>query len=143
MKTCRLCNIEQPQADFLKCKSYSSGYSTVCKACNRIRDKQQYDKHQQKRCTKARGGRFSKKYWPHLTAKEALLEWERLFQSQSGLCSICHKDNGRRLDVEHNHDTLIVRSLACNDCNTSLARAHENIDILMRLCDYIRKHNVV
>lgn len=47
-------------------------------------------------------------------------QWQQMFDSQSGCCSICgihQSEIERKLDVEHNHNTGKVRSLACTTCN--------------------------
>jgi DNA-directed RNA polymerase subunit RPC12/RpoP len=38
---------------------------------------------------------------------------------QSGVCAICHGVNpsGRRLAIDHDHDTKRVRALLCGHCN--------------------------
>jgi hypothetical protein len=97
-----------------------------------------YDKNPEKAKHKARLGRFKGKYWPELTLKQCEAEWNRLFTLQNGLCSICKKS--KSLDVEHCHKTGKVRSLACNGCNTALARIEEDPEIARALIAYIGAH---
>lgn len=98
-----------------------------------------YDRNTAKQCQKSRGHRFKQKYWPHLTIKQALAEWNRMYEEQKGLCSICIKL--KPLEVEHCHKTGKVRSLACNGCNTALARINEEKIIAYAIIAYIEKHN--
>ena len=52
-----------------------------------------------------------------------LVDYDRLYQIQQGRCKICKKhtvDLARNFDVDHNHQTGIVRSLLCPPCNTGL-----------------------
>src|SRR5437867_3628061 len=49
----------------------------------------------------------------------ALVEYQRMALEQRGLCKICHKQ--RKLHVEHNHKTGVVRGLTCNGCNSKTA----------------------
>lgn len=58
------------------------------------------------------------------------VEWyEQKLAEQGGLCAICRNPckSGRRLAVDHSHETGIARGLLCADCNGALARL-ESID---------------
>lgn len=49
----------------------------------------------------------------------SVLEYERMLVAQDGVCAICggvNKD-GRKLFVDHEHATGVVRGLPCNMCN--------------------------
>jgi len=105
-----------------------------------IKYKEYYTRNHEYCLRKARGGRFKQKYWPHLTTKQALAEWDRLFAEQNGKCSMC-KTEKSILDVDHCHKTGKVRSLLCNDCNTALARVKEDLTRVLNLAEYILKHN--
>jgi recombination endonuclease VII len=61
---------------------------------------------------------------------------------QKGLCAICNKPPvpGRKLSVDHNHDTGQVRELLCPCCNSLLGMAKESDEILQRARDYLKKH---
>ena len=49
-------------------------------------------------------------------------EYEQIFEQQKGVCAICGGNNldNRRLSVDHNHKTGIIRGLLCNSCNRKL-----------------------
>lgn len=157
-KACRNPNCSQlnpqPLDNFKRRKRYSEGYDSRCRSCtneaaslwrNKNPEKLSehyktaYHKNPDKAKKKARLGRFKSKYWKDLTLKQIDIEWNRLYISQGGRCSICNKE--KPLNVEHCHITGKVRSLACNDCNTALARIHENISIAKALIAYIERHN--
>lgn len=151
-KACTVIN-PQPITAFVKKPRYRDGIYPRCRTCTnvaaaahrvknpgrfKIAGKRHYWNSPEKQRKKSRNCRFRQKYWPHLTAKEAGAEWDKLYAQQEGRCSICKKL--KWLDVEHCHTTLVVRSLACNGCNTALARIHEDIEIAEQLIAYIRKH---
>ena len=50
-----------------------------------------------------------------------LAEYERMFELQAGVCAICKKPpNGRRLDIDHSHETGAIRGLLCTTCNRAV-----------------------
>lgn len=64
-----------------------------------------------------------RKYWPHLTLKEAEAERQKLSDAQEQSCAICKKHESnfkKRLAVDHNHKTGKVRGLLCYRCNKFL-----------------------
>lgn len=74
-----------------------------------------------------------RKYWPHLTLKQAEAERQKLSDAQEQRCAICKKHESEfknRLHVDHNHRTSKVRGLLCYSCNkfkvgrNSLESAH-------------------
>ncbi len=161
MKVCKnpSCTQVNPQPlDQFKPKArYKDGLYSRCKTCDKADDaaynaayainnadklsekyKRDYWRNPEKHRKKARLGRFKQKYWPDLTLKEIDIIWNKMFAEQNGLCSICEKP--KPLEVEHCHKTGKVRSLACNGCNTALARIYENAIIASKLITYITKH---
>lgn len=82
-----------------------------------------------------RNTRFLKKY------KITLSEYEDLSKNQSGLCAICKKIciSGRRLSVDHNHETSKVRGLLCMKCNRGLGLFNDNILLLESAINYLKQ----
>lgn len=72
----------------------------------------------------------------------SLEQYEDLYKKQDGLCAICktHKD---RLHVDHNHDTKVVRSLLCSNCNTGLGLFKESSELLSIANAYLKAHNQI
>jgi hypothetical protein len=58
---------------------------------------------------------------------------------QGGKCAICKTKPTKRLHVDHDHDTGVVRSLLCMPCNTGLGMFRENPDRLDVAADYLRR----
>lgn len=95
----------------------------------------EYAKCPEKARRRSRGSRFKQKYWPHLTKSQALVEWQKMYDRQSGLCKICK--SSKPLDVDHDHETGKVRALLCNGCNTALGRIEDNFDTALGLAKYL------
>lgn len=71
-------------------------------------------------------------------------EYERLYDAQGGLCAICRKERPKpishrfrneRLQVDHDHDTGIIRGLLCRACNVYVGfiekmRRHPDLAVL-------------
>ncbi|NBU34381.1 hypothetical protein EBS40_07195 [bacterium] len=70
----------------------------------------------QQRCERYEKGRAK-----HLerTYGITLEQYDELLESQGGVCAICREMcvSGRRLCVDHDHDTGKVRGLLCGRCN--------------------------
>ena len=66
-------------------------------------------------------------------------EYAGMLQQQGGGCAICGgtNPNGRRLYVDHDHETGQVRGLLCGNHNTALGLAKDNAYNLMLMIDYL------
>lgn len=71
-----------------------------------------------------------------------LEQYDKMFEEQDGVCAICGSINinGRRLGVDHNHETGEVRALLCNSCNHIIGDAKENIIVLQSAINYLNSH---
>lgn len=72
----------------------------------------------------------------------SLDEFNKMLISQNGVCAICGKvnTNGRRLAVDHDHETLKIRALLCHKCNLALGLLDENVSVFKNCIEYIEKH---
>ena len=71
-----------------------------------------------------------------------LEEYNIMFEEQKGCCSICgdHQSSMlKSLSVDHCHETGRIRGLLCKNCNTSLGQFKDNIAILFKAIEYLRK----
>lgn len=66
-----------------------------------------------------------------------------MFDKQHGVCAICGRENasGRRLAVDHDHKTDDVRGLLCFKRNAALGCVDDNVIILLRMIEYLERHN--
>ena len=71
-------------------------------------------------------------------------EYETLLQDQDNACAICGitaEEIGKRLIVDHNHETLKVRGLLCWRCNSGLGFFKDNQAHLAMAIEYLVKHD--
>lgn len=71
-------------------------------------------------------------------------EYQKILSEQSHGCDICGKtkeQNGKLLCVDHNHITNKVRGILCSHCNSALGLVNDDPLILIKLSEYIIKHN--
>ncbi|ASR86162.1 endonuclease VII [Mycobacterium phage BobSwaget] len=69
-------------------------------------------------------------------------EYWAIYEFQGGRCYICQRANGKhkRLSVDHDHKTGIIRGLLCTMCNKyTLGWARDSIEFFERSIDYLRK----
>lgn len=142
MKTCRQCGAEKPLADFPGHNSTRDRKRHECRACC-AEYQRAYRARSADRLRRYEQGRYSedrklavrlRKYG--ITQKE----YERMEQEQGGLCFICQKpcSSGRRLAVDHDHETGHVRTLLCMKCNTAEGALNGDPELGMRLVNYMR-----
>jgi hypothetical protein len=76
-------------------------------------------------------------------------DYQKLFDSQKGLCAICLNpptglhSSGRAhvLHVDHCHKTGEIRGLLCTACNQALGMFKEDIKILQKAKEYINAYS--
>lgn len=66
-------------------------------------------------------------------------EYAQLYEFQGGLCALCRRATGasRRLSVDHDHATGLVRGLLCRPCNTLLGHARDKVTFFYRCLSYL------
>lgn len=66
-------------------------------------------------------------------------EYARYYEAQGGTCAICQRANGRtkRLAVDHNHRTGVVRGLLCGPCNQFVGYVGDNPQAFLRAAKYL------
>ena len=68
-------------------------------------------------------------------------QYDKMLEQQNGGCAICGGQNkdGRRLFIDHCHQSEKVRGLLCSKCNLFLGAANDSVDILSRAITYLNK----
>lgn len=76
-------------------------------------------------------------------------EYNKMSEAQGHVCAICGQPEtltirGKvaTLSVDHCHHNNHVRQLLCNVCNTTLGKVKENIEVLQKMIDYLKHHNL-
>lgn len=74
----------------------------------------------------------------------SLIDFEEMKKKQNNLCEICKNTNPskRRFHIDHCHKTGKIRDLLCHNCNRLLGGAQDNVEILWKAIDYLKKHNL-
>ena len=59
-------------------------------------------------------------------------------------CAICKQPcaTGRKLAIDHDHQTDVIRDLLCFKCNAILGLVNDNEDYLWNILDYIKRHGL-
>jgi hypothetical protein len=67
-----------------------------------------------------------------------LADYDRMFEEQGGLCAICkNPPKIKALNVDHNHETGVIRGLLCGGCNSFLGRVQDDPDKLITAAGYV------
>lgn len=71
----------------------------------------------------------------------SLEQYEEMERSQGFVCAVCQEPcvSGRRLSVDHNHETGEVRGLLCMKCNRGIGNLGDSAEILRKAVDYLDK----
>jgi hypothetical protein len=67
-----------------------------------------------------------------------------MLAEQGGVCAICLRPCrwGRRLAVDHDHKTGVIRELLCASCNTGIGHFGEDVAVMQRAIEYLKRHGV-
>ena len=60
-------------------------------------------------------------------------------KEQQGKCATCLA-SGKKLKIDHDHKTLAVRQLLCENCNTGFGRIDENIYFMQNAKEYLLRN---
>ena len=66
-------------------------------------------------------------------------EYEEMVRKQNDRCAICEQPSFRDLDVDHDHSTNHVRGLLCVWCNRGLGHFKDNIEVMMKAIEYLKR----
>ena len=116
--------------EFHKNKRQPDGFQNQCKACTAEAGRQDYEKHKRKRTSAG----LERKYGISLD------DYEQMSEDQDHACALCQEPEmveGRRMAIDHDHETGRIRGLLCFKCNTSLGRVCDTQAALERLVAYV------
>ena len=135
-RTCNKCSQLKPLTEF-----YKTG---------RKSDKNKDNRHYTcKACTKLRLSQSPRNYREaHLrrTYGITIAEYDAMLARQGTKCACCGTEEagGKHnvFCVDHDHVTNAVRELLCKDCNIVLGIINDSPEHLMRLIQYLAKHQL-
>jgi hypothetical protein len=69
-------------------------------------------------------------------------DYEKIYNEQSGLCAICGQPprEGKKLCIDHNHDTGAIRGLLCRNCNAAIGQLNDDIGMLKKAIQYLIRY---
>lgn len=71
-------------------------------------------------------------------------DYNALLESQDHKCYLCGKHENevpkKVLHVDHCHSTNKIRGLLCHNCNTGLGHFQDNIELLQKAIEYLKKN---
>lgn len=158
-KTCSSCLVDKPIENFIKqTKGCKYGRGAWCKEC-----RSKYKKHkrsqltdQEKEVVRLRSAEYRKRNpekakWSVRKAQFKKLglevskeDYDQLFEQQSGTCAICDNPASgfkKHLCMDHCHETLRLRGLLCDNCNSGLGKFKDNVELLEKAIVYLKKHD--
>lgn len=137
VKLCRKCNKLKEHHKHTKSKDGLQYWCADCRKSWKREERLEYFRQTYRRDK----GRKWRNYFYIRKYNLMIEQYEKLIKQQNGKCAICLKkcSSGKRLAVDHNHKTGMVRGLLCTNCNAMIAHAKEDIQILQLGIQYLRK----
>ncbi len=121
---CKNCGIKLDITNMVNVKY--QGKSGFCRTCYNEKARKKYHE---------KGGDILRNYG--ITIEE----YDKMFELQSGGCAICKQKcpSGKKLAVDHNHETNEFRGLLCVRCNTALGSIQEDEDLIWNMLEYLKR----
>jgi len=72
-------------------------------------------------------------------------DYEKMLENQQFCCAGCNihqNELSKKLNVDHDHTTGLVRGLLCGNCNRALGLIKDNMETLIRLQQYLENSHV-
>ncbi len=137
-KRCRLCDAAKPTTEFHRHHATRDRLRHECRTC----------RSKQLTAYRSQGPAFREppenKRSHHLRRNYGITvgDYEAKLRSQGGGCAICGSlcTSGRRLAVDHDHTTGVLRGLLCMHHNQGLGKFQDNPELLDRAAAYLRLH---
>ena len=133
IKRCSRCKLLKARTAFYKVDSShrQDKLSAYCKECCREDGKERYKKDP------------IHKLYVRAKLKYQITMSENEFREKlDNGCAICgRKDSTRRLNIDHNHTTGIVRDFLCQTCNAAIGMANDDPELLLKMAAYLEAHS--
>jgi hypothetical protein len=81
--------------------------------------------------------------------KITLEQYKKMVAEQGNKCAICGQEETckdpkhnriRRLSIDHCHKTGRARALLCHNCNLTIGRYKDDISLMEKAIEYVKKH---
>lgn len=140
-KVCTKCKEEKDVEMFYRRKDSSDGYNPQCKECV-LANHRSYTKRK-RAVREALRADTRKDLNLRYHYNISLSAYEDMLRDQEGICAICGRgpdDFKRAFAVDHDHDSGKVRGILCPDCNRGLGGFRDNIELVERALEYLKKN---
>lgn len=69
-------------------------------------------------------------------------QYNEKLKTQNNVCAVCLKEcsSGRKLSVDHNHETGQIRGLLCLNCNRAIGNLKDNLNIINNMANYLKQY---
>ena len=126
----------------------------TCKTCGETKDAYMFSprtnkktgvEHFRKDCTNCRAVKDKEGNADRWLEREygiSRAQWELILKSQNGKCKLCGKVFDSKINVDHDHETQVVRGLLCNNCNRVL-RYFDDPTLFEKFTDYVGHSNAL
>jgi hypothetical protein len=125
-KICTKCGFPKEEEEFSRNTrgGNSNGRNSWCKVCMSLYSKERYKNNPRVNSDSA----FRRLYGI------TLIEYDQMLKEQFGVCAMYGRadSSGRRLCVDHDHQTGEVRGLLCMRCNSGLGFFENNVQNLAK-----------
>lgn len=137
-KVCCRCKVEKNVLEFVIARSERDGRRKQCRNCCAELTREENQKNPEKYAEIRRRANLKRCFG--LTIEE----YDRLMQRQGGVCAICGQRErnkaGRRMPVDHCHETGVVRGLLCSNCNGGIGKFHDDTEKMAKAIEYLKHH---
>lgn len=135
-RVCLRCRTEKPVSEYYEVRKDGNGGRKVCKTCLRAANAEWRKENQMHRKEKLKRGRLMRGFGMTLE------RFNEMLVEQGHKCSICGSNfpDGAKINVDHDHNTGVVRELLCNKCNLGLGCFDDDVSLFYRATLYIDRH---
>ena len=140
LKSCSVCKKDKPTSEFYPDRRRKSGLMACCKTCKKEQHRAYLKRNPEYHAKRYRRIHMEERE-RHLKRKYGitLADYERMFREQAGCCGVCGVKQKRSFDVDHCHETGVVRGLLCTNCNRFIGHAGDDPERLEAAAQYLRK----
>lgn len=112
---------------------------TRCAPCTLARTRAWLQANPRNEGQRARDNRTARESHMRRSYGLSVEDYQKLSEQQKGLCRICQSrcPTGKRLAVDHCHETGAVRGLLCSSCNNGLGRFRDSPELLNKAARYL------
>jgi len=147
MKICKVCRIEKPIEGFPTFLTQLGGSSrrSTCRKCRALATKKSMNRNRRavehhRKVSAERGFRYNVQRYGI-----SFEDYMGMLHVQKNLCAICHRPDpsGRRLCIDHNHETKEVRGLLCCVCNTAISLLEMDSSWPIKAKEYLNRKSLL